>query len=145
MSRSRIVFTGIEEFRAALRQLPEELASEGSHIVQENANAAEAEIKAGYSQHVFSGNLMDHLYQVTRGSGAFGTAIVIRNTAKHAWLFENGSDARHYVTVKGTRHETGKMPPFHVFIPAMIRCRRRMYEELAGLMRDHGLRVSGEA
>lgn len=138
MSANRFVFSGLDELRAALRTLPADLTGEASHIVEAHANAAAADIKAGYPGR--TGDLRDHV-EVTFSTSGTSTGAVIRNTSKHAWLFENGTQARH--TAIGANR--GSMPPGHVFIPAVVRRRRAMYGQLQDLLERHGLIVSGTA
>ena len=137
---NQFVFTGLDELKAALQTLPADLTVEASHIVEAAANGAEATIKAGYPP----GELQDKLSVAFSTSGA-STGAVIRNTSKLASLFENGTQARHYVSKKGATHLTGSMPPAHVFIPTMMAKRRQMYDQLADLLTRHGLVVSGTA
>lgn len=138
---TRFVFSGLDELRAALRALPADLTGEAGHIIEGEANGAAVAIRTGYGAHRRSGNLQDHVTVTQRPAGQFGAAAVVKSAARHAWLFENGSQARH--TEIGANR--GSMPPGHVFVPAMIRARRVMYEKLAGLLERHGLRVSGHA
>jgi hypothetical protein len=141
---------GIEEFREALRNLPAELAGEAGHLALAAANSAAVSIRAAYGQHRVTGNLQEHVIvepPVTIGGTVAGARV--RSTARHAYLFEYGTQARHYVTKKkGVVHRTGKMwgktPPVHIFIPTAIRVRRRMTEDLIDLLRRHGLLVTGD-
>jgi len=128
---------GLAELREALRRLPEELRDEARETITREAHAAKDEIYSAYPDH--SGNLRDHLYVSETAGGRFGAAAVVRNTAKHAWIFENGSQTRQ--TAIGANR--GAMPPAHLFIPTVIRHRRVMYRSLADLMRAKGLQVSG--
>lgn len=138
MSHNRLVFDGLAELRAALRQLPQELTGEGSHIVEGAANGAAAEIKGKYPR--VTGHLIDGV-EVDFVHGQFVAGAIVRNKAKHAFIFENGTQVRH--TELGANR--GAMPPGHVFVPAMIRKRRRMYEDLKAMLTRHGLQVSGNA
>ncbi len=73
----------------------------------------------------------------------------MKSRSKLAWLYDNGSQARHYITKAGKRHDTGAMwgktPAPHLFVQTMLRARRRMYEQLKDLLTRHGLSVSGDA
>lgn len=140
MSNNRFRWDGLEELKAALRQLPEELTGEGSHIVEGAANGAAVDVRSGYAGHRRSGNLQDGV-TVEHGVSGFGTSAVVKSNARHAWLFENGSQARH--TAIGANR--GSMPPAHVFVPAVMRKRRAMYDELKAMLTRHGLLVSGDA
>ena len=62
----------------------------------------------------------------------------MKATAPHAWLFQTAPPpARN--SVNGVRHETGAMPAGHVFIPIMMKHRRRLYTEFAALLERNGL------
>jgi hypothetical protein len=127
--------------------LPDELKGEARHIVEAAANGAAAEIGAKYS--VRTGHLRDGLQVRPSEVSHFGAGAILINRAKHAWLYDNGSQARHYTTKSGARHDTGAMwgktPPTHVFVRTVIRKRRQMYEQLKDLLTRNGLQVSGDA
>ena len=101
------------------------------------AEGAASDIRAAYP--VRTGNLRDHVVVSQGVGGQYGTAVIVKNTAKHAWLFENGSQARH--TDIGANR--GSMPPGHVFVPAVRRARRGMYIDLGEMLEREGLHVSG--
>ena len=145
MSGNRIVFSGLEELKAQLRALPAELADEANIIVQEHAHTAAAAVVAVYQQHRVSGDLADHVVVEVNAAGRFGVAVAVHSKAKHAWLFDNGSQARHWASGKSTGTMWGKTPPTHVFVKTMIRFRRAMYVALSDMLRRHGLIVTGEA
>ena len=140
MANNRFAMDGLAELKAALRNLPKELQAESSAIVYANADKARDELRAEYAKHTRTGNLANHV-TVSKRPGQFGAAALVKNTAKHAHLFENGTQARH--TDIGANR--GAMPAGHVFVPIMIRRRRVMYEVLKELLVKHGLIVSGDA
>lgn len=140
MSNNRLFFDGMDEFIHALRNLSEHLAQEATGIVESTTLAAEAEIARGYDAHRRSGDLRRKLKHKLTRSGVSVTGEV-RNSSAIANVFENGSQARH--TDRGAYR--GSMPPAHVFIPVMVRHRRRMYERLKDLLTREGLTVSGDA
>lgn len=144
-SNNKFAFSGLEELKAELRNLPAELKGEGTEIVMGAATRAKAEVHAIYAAHRVTGELAKGLTLTVEAIGPFGTRAVVRNRGNLAWLFENGSQTRQYITVRGNKHVTGKMPPAHVFIPAMIRHRATMYQQLAALLERHGLTVTGRA
>jgi len=144
-SHNHFVFSGLEALKAELRALPTELKGEGTDIVMGAATRAKAEVAAVYAAHRVTGELAKGLTLTVEAIGPFGTRATVRNRGNLAWLFENGSQARQYITVRGNKHLTGKMPPAHVFIPTMIRHRAAMYAQLAALLERHGLVVSGRA
>jgi len=148
LSSNRIVWEGLDELKAALRTLPAELAAEAAGIVTGAAERAKQDIASSYPER--TGNLRKSL-TLSRGSkvGRFGTSRILKNNSKIAWIYDNGSQARHYITKAGKKHETGKMwgqrPPTHLFVGTVIRQRRAMYERLKELLTRHGLQVSGDA
>lgn len=138
MSDNRLVWDGMEEFKAALRQLPKELSGEGGDIVVEHAHTAGEDIRAHYEASAVSGNLAKHV-KVEVESRAAGASAIVKSTAKHGIIYENGTQIR---KTKGGLNR-GAMPPAHVFIPTVIRERRAMVEDLKDLMRTKGLEVTG--
>lgn len=140
---ARVKWEGLTELRAELRRLPAALAEEARLIVHSAAEAAGDRIRHDYPRK--AGNLADHVTVEQVGSGPFGAGYIVKSTAKHAFIFEHGTQARHYLTVNGVKHLTGKMPPAHVFVRNATRSRREMYELLKEMLIEHGLRVSGDA
>jgi len=139
MANNRFVWDGLQQLFAELRALPEHLRDEGGGIVHEKAQDALNEIEAAYPER--TGNLKDGLDLRTQSSSTFGVSYVVRNRSPHAWLFDNGSQARH--TAIGANR--GAMPPRPTFVPSVIRHRGAMYEALKDLLRRAGLEVSGDA
>jgi len=137
-----VTWTGLEELQAALRALPAALAGDGADIIENRAEVAKASIIQGYP--LEEGDLRNKV-EVEHTRSEFGARSVVRSTSTHAEEFEYGTEARHYTTKRGVRHLTGKMPPGHVFVPAVVRERHRMYDELKDLLVSHGLTVSGDA
>jgi len=132
---------GLAELRTSLRNLPTELTAEASGIVQRAAEDAATDIRAGYQAHRRTGNLADHVKVVPLSVGPFGAGVQVKSTAKHAAIFEHGTELRH--TSLGANR--GAMPPGRVFIPAVIRRRRSMYDKLKALLVNKGLEVHGDA
>jgi hypothetical protein len=128
---------GLAELRDELRRLPEALRDEARDIILREATDAKNDIVAGYPAR--TGDLKNHVTIVQTPGGRFGAGATVRNTAKHAWLFENGTQARQ--TALGANR--GAMAPGHAFVPPMRRHRRAMYGQLADLLRTKGLQVSG--
>jgi hypothetical protein len=139
VSSNRLVLEGIAELRDALRRLPHELKAEAQTIVEGAADSAARDIKAGYPER--SGKLRRGVSVRKDESSTFGAGAIVVNRSPHAWMFENGTQARH--TAIGANR--GAMPPGHVFIPIAIRKRKHMYEQLRGLLERHGLKVTGSA
>lgn len=145
MSSNRLVFSGLDELRAALRALPADLTGEASHVVEGAANGATADIKAIYGAHAVTGHLRDSTVVAQRATGPYGVVFQVKVTDPIAWLFDNGSQARHKVSGASTGTMWGQTPPTHAFIGTMIRARLAMYAALKDLLVTHGLVVSGEA
>lgn len=136
---SSIQWTGLEELKAQLRTLPSDLTAEASGIVNGAGNSAKQEIEGAYPER--TGDLRNHVSLSTQSLGQFGAGVVVKNTSKHASIFENGTQARH--TAIGANR--GSMPPGRVFIPIASRWRRQMYEQFKAMLVRHGLTVSGDA
>lgn len=145
MSANRIVWDGLAELRAELRKLPSDLTGEAVHPIEAAANSAAATVKSVYGQHAVSGHLRDSVVVESRASSHFGVTLVVLSKDPIAWIFDNGSQARHWVSGKSTGTMWGRTPPTHTFVSTMIRERKRMYEQLKDLLRRHGLWVSGDA
>ena len=133
MPRAVVVWEGLEAYRAVLAQFPEMLTGEAANLVEGEANGVAVEIKAAYP--VRTGTLRDKV-SVTHipPGGRLRAAAVIKNTAKQAAVFERGSQARH--TAIGANR--GAMPPGRVFIPRVVKRRRRLTDLLMDLVRRQG-------
>jgi hypothetical protein len=138
VAESQLRINGLDELRKALLALPPELVRESGEIVHAQAQAAAQEIASAYPVH--TGNLRSHLH-VDIASDAVSATARIKNTAKHAWIYENGTQPRHWKTGKST----GVMPVGRVFIPIAMQRRRIMLSALIDLVEKAGLHVSGAA
>lgn len=139
--RSRIVWSGLDEFGAQLRQSPTALVTEALDIAQAAAEGAKADMQ--YPR--ITGDLGDHITATAGTAGPFAVKATVLNPSFLATIFEYGTEARHYVTRNGKQHLLGRMPATPTFIPAVVRRRRAMYEELKALIASHGFTVSGDA
>ena len=143
-----LTWSGLDALKAELRDLPESLAVEGGHEVEGAANGAAATVQGIYGQHAVTGALRDAV-TVTHERSAFMARSKVKVNHPLAWLFDNGSMGRHYVTASGVEHRTGAMwgktPPTHVFVVTAIQARRRMYDRLKAMLVRHGAQVSGDA
>lgn len=131
------VFTGLDELKAQLRQLPAELAAEGGHLVEARGNRATHTIKAGYPSR--AGDLRAKT-EVTHTKTRFGARSVIRSASTHAALFESGSQT---VRVTSTGISRGRMPANHLFTQTMMRERRALDGDFVDLLTRNGLTVTG--
>lgn len=136
---ARVTWDGLAELREQLRNLPADLTDEARDIVTDTANAAAAEVEAGYPSR--TGDLRSKVRVVVEHGGQFGVSVVVKNTSPLAQIFESGTQARH--TALGANR--GAMPPGRVFVPVMVRRRRVMYERLQEILTRRGLTVSGSA
>jgi hypothetical protein len=135
---ARVIWVGLDQFKAELRRLPDTLTADGDLICRRTAFAAAASVRLGYDAHTYSGNLAEHVAVIDMARARFGTAYRVRAGARHAHMFEFGTQARH--TSLGW--DRGAAPPGNVFVPRMQRYRLAMYAELAAMMRSHGLTVT---
>jgi hypothetical protein len=129
--------TGLEELRAALRSLPDDLADEAGAIVQAHAEEAARQMDAKYAEHEWTGKLRNSL-SVSGEGQRYGARWVVKNSDRKAWWAENGTQIRK--TSKGVNR--GAMPPIHAFVPIAIRQRRAMVEGLKSVVRRAGFVVS---
>ncbi len=135
MSNNKLTLGGFNELREALRNLPEHLAHEAGAIVTQHAEAAAAQIRNAYPAR--TGNLKRGV-KVDRATvqGA-GASARVRSTAKHSFIFEHGTQARH----NAIGANRGAMPPGNVFVPVVVRERRAMIDDLVALVEREGLTV----
>jgi hypothetical protein len=136
---------GVQELRDALRKLPDALAAEGRGIVIGAANHAALKIRSGYGAHRRTGNLQEHVVIKESNHDAYGSAIKVSSTARHAWIFEFQENERH-TNIKGANrgrmwsHQTRP----NIFVPAVVSARLQMVRELVELVRRNGVTVSGD-
>jgi hypothetical protein len=136
VAANQLRLDGVNELRAALKALPPELVREAGVIVHAQADAAAREMAGAYPVH--TGNLRNHLRIELSGDAVSATARV-RNTARHAAIFEYGTGPRRWASGKST----GRMPAGRVFIPIAMQRRRIMLSALIDLVERAGLHVSG--
>jgi Bacteriophage HK97-gp10, putative tail-component len=119
-----VTWRGLDEHARALAELPTLVQAKGDAIVSDQMRAAYAEIRAAYP--VRTGHLRASLtLQETTRHGA--TVVTVINTARYALAFEYG----HRTTQAGQpARAAGK-----VFVPRMLRARRRAWQALTQLTR----------
>jgi hypothetical protein len=137
VSNNRLKFDGLEQLKASLRRLPAELRDDAEEIVFDEAKEAADDIRAGYASHRRSGELADKVEAIQLKGGRLFAGALVQNKSKLAFIFENGTQARH----NAIGANRGSMPAAHVFVPAVIKRRREMYERLRAMMEAHGLAV----
>lgn len=133
MSSVRLTWSGLEELKAALRQLPEDLAGEAANIIEGAWNGAATDIKAGYP----SKSGLARTVTVEHRRSRFGAVSIIRNTSPRALWFEEGTQIR--ATSFGANR--GQQKPMHVFYPPIKRARRKGLEDLKAMLVRKGLLV----
>lgn len=138
-------WTGIDEFREWLQSLPSDAAGEADHIVQGEANAAAVQIRSRYLARAADLATKTLVYKKVSRAGV--VSYTVRNTHKLARIYELGTVARHYFTRHGgVRHETGRMPAAHAFLPIYYQRRRIMYLLLKDMLVRFGFtKVFGDA
>jgi hypothetical protein len=140
-----VVWNGLNEYREELRQLPEACTGEAAHIVEAGANGAYQTISSFYGAHHFTGTLQKRLTLTPLKEAAFATGLKLTSGSPLAWLFDNGSQARHYVTEHGVTHVTGRMPPTHIFSSTVGKTKRAIVQHLKEMVLRRGATaVTGE-
>lgn len=139
MARARLELNGLEDLKAALRQLPAELTDDATAIVQATAEDAASALRQAYPVGETS-NLRNGVRVVSR-SGVFTTTYRVKSMAPHAHLWEYGTENR--VTRKGWRRGKGPSHEKEGLTSIAPRYRKRMNQQLMDLVRKNGLLVSG--
>jgi len=143
MAKSLVVWDGLAELRAEILALPEACTGEAAKRIEGAANGAKVDIAGAYPWRTGDLRKKTTVTPVTRKGLIVGA--VVKNTSKLASVVENGSQARHYFSINGVKHLTGKMPALHVFVPRILKARRRLIQELKDMVARHGAKVSGDA
>lgn len=142
----RIRWSGLEELREQLRNLTPELAQEAGLIVDGAVEEARRNVYAGYMAAYRpgakggTGNLRSGLRITHFEKGRFHAGAILKNTAPHAWLYDNGSQLRHFGSAS-----RGTMPAAHTFVREVIRARRGMYIAFGQMLERHGMTVTNIA
>lgn len=138
-----LTWSGLQEFKTALHQLPDELKDEGAVIVERAANDAAREIEAGYPIGP-TGNLKRGV-TVTRdpSQSRLGVRVTVRSRAKHAHLFERGTKGLRRTHSGANRGRMPEAAQSAKMIPKAQRVRRRMVTDLIALVRRAGFQVTG--
>lgn len=130
---------GLNELRAALRELPQDLTSEASVIVLSNAREAQRGTQDGYPEGP-TGNLIRGVTMEADHSGRLGVVATVRSRARHSHIFERGSVVRRTRT-GANRGAMPEAPEAQRMIPRVMRRRRIMVEALKALVRKAGFVV----
>lgn len=134
---------GLDRYREQLLNLPAHLTAQAAPIVRAAAERALLAAQQHYPEQSKTiqgtGNLRRGLRIDVLAAGRNGVNIRLRNTAPHAYLYEIGTRGKLRKTGRG--YNRGAMPPGHVFIPAAMRARAVMYEQLERMLEAEGLDV----
>ena len=134
----RLTFNGLDQFRRALQQAPEELRREADEVIRETAADAARSVESGYPEGP-TGNLKRGV-TMQHNSSKFGTVGVVRSRAKHASIFERGTVQRQ--TRRGANRGSMPQPPeAQRAIPKFVRARQRMMSSLIEIVRQAGFQV----
>ena len=139
MSQNRFILDGLDDLRAQLRSLPQELANDASAIVLEEAGDAKSELVAAYERVRVTGALAEGVV-LQQTPGRFKAGARVLSAAPHAALYEYGTQARH--TAIGANR--GAMPAKPTAVPIFQRRRRQMYARLKAMLTTHGLKAEDD-
>jgi hypothetical protein len=134
----KLQMDGLSELRDALRKLPEHLADEAGVIVQAHADDAQRRIQQAYPEGP-TGNLRRGVTKEHYQS-RFTSSAIVRSRAKHAWLYERGTQSRRTRT-GASRGQMPQAPDPNRMIPIVVRKRKQMVEALKDLVRRAGFQV----
>jgi hypothetical protein len=134
-----LVWEGLDEYYAELAQLPEACTGEAAHLIEAATNGVTLDIKGAYPSR--TGELRNKTTVEQLAVNGRVVGAVVRNTSKHAALFEEGTQARH--TALGANR--GTMPPGHVFVPRIVKATRALTQQLKDLRALRGAVVTGDA
>ncbi len=152
----QIQWEGLDELRTALRNLPEQLATEAAAVVRAVATQDAQETKSDYpirqtgtspgyrrkTPYYPPGNLRKGV-TVSDKSTRVSAHFVVRSGAPHAWLFEHGTEGRNRQARNGANR--GAMPPApdsEKMVVKAIRSRQRMVKQLIEIVKAAGFEVT---
>lgn len=145
MSTVRLNLVGMDELRAALRNLPASMTPDAGAIVVEFATKAQHAVQDGYPvgppRKNYPGGNLKHNVRLTVEQSKGGVIARVRSSAKHAFIFENGTKVRQTRT-GANRGAMPKAPESSAAIPKFIRYRREMREALITLVERAGFTVT---
>jgi hypothetical protein len=133
MAKGSLVWDGFAEFRAALDALPEDCRAEAATLIAAEVKTAYTLIAAVYAAHRVTGTLVARL-QITTIPGGFRLV----SGSPIAWLFDNGSQARHWRSGKSTGTMWGKTPPTHIFARTVGVARRTLTARFTAMLTRRG-------
>jgi Bacteriophage HK97-gp10, putative tail-component len=144
-SATSVTWVGLDELKAFLKTLPDDLTEDAMEMIRGTGHAALADIRAAYP--VWTGTLQRGLRVTEAKTGRYAGAIRVRSTAPHSSLFEKGTKPRRAFTRDGKWMKKpanrGFMPAAGIFVPIAMRHRARMWLLLKQLVRAQGFVVNG--
>jgi hypothetical protein len=154
MAKSTMVWDGLSDYLKELEQLPQDCHDEAAKLIEGEVNHAYLTISQVYGAHRFSGRLQNRLSISTLAVGRYVYAMVLKSGSPIAWLFDNGSQARHYTGtdksgrtyVDADRGSMGsKTPPTHIFARTVGKAKRTLTTQFHNLLVRHGaVSVTGD-
>jgi hypothetical protein len=130
---------GLKEYRDQLAKLPADCRNEAAKVIEGQVNSAYVTIARVYGEHQFTGTLRKRLaISPLKVAGQMTTGLVLRSGSPLAWLFDHGTQARHYVTVNGVVHLTGRMPARPTFARTVGFTKRKITDLLKAMLLRHG-------
>jgi hypothetical protein len=142
MATTELKIIGLEQLRADLKRLPEDLTREAAVIVQATADAMAVDVLGQYA--VKTGTLRSQVRVETTSDVVGGITAKVVSRARHAYIYETGGEGkeRHW---KKNGKSTGVMPAKRIFAPVAPLRRRIMEAALIEIVRRAGLTVTGSA
>jgi hypothetical protein len=137
-----VQWSGLEDFRQILQNLPDRLTGEAVHIVDYWADATANQLLLNYpigdTGNLRKGVRVNKLHE--QGQGVYDE---VKSSAPHAHLYEFGTQNRE--TEKGWKR--GRVKPFsetgkETLIGIAIRNRRRMDDALVAMLTRDGFKVT---
>jgi HK97 gp10 family phage protein len=134
---ARVLLEGVDELRDALQRLPADLNREARGEVVAAAEGAAADLRAAYPEK--TGNLRRGV-KVTTTESTASTVAIVKSTAKHAHLWEFGTENRRTQKL----FNRGAMPAQYDrgLVGIAIRRRRRLEQALVAIVERHGFQVT---
>ena len=135
---TRVVWTGMNEYKQLLLQMPDTMSGEAAKLAESTANSAAFDIRSVAP--VVTGNFQKSVQVVKLNRGRYQPGSQVKITAPHSHLIEWGTKLRQ---TKGGANR-GRMPALRLIIPRIIKWRQRYTDLLkAALLRHGATRVSG--
>jgi hypothetical protein len=130
-----LVWDGLKEYQEELRRLPEECKKESLNLIQAAVNSAYVTISTVYGRHRFTGTLQARLRITPLKDG-----LRLVSGSPLAWIFENGSQARHWKSGRSTGEMWGRTPnpPTHIFTRTVGNARRTLAKQFREMLLRRG-------